>query len=116
MSLPEPLLVRSDYGERRSLTRVYDSSGLPSIFEYDERSWLTRREDRNGTWYGYEYDGQGRCVAATGTDQVLEYRYRYAREDFRTTAVNCTARPINCYDLDGSPRPSSSGGTASRPT
>ncbi|MFR9725869.1 DUF6531 domain-containing protein [Streptomyces sp. MS19] len=83
-----PVLVRYGYDSSGLLAEVINSSGMPLKLSYDNRHRLIRWEDRNGYWYSYAYDAEGRCVFTTGTDRVLEYRYRYDPENRRTHAVN----------------------------
>uniref|UniRef100_UPI00140AD219 DUF6531 domain-containing protein n=1 Tax=Streptomyces sp. YIM 98790 TaxID=2689077 RepID=UPI00140AD219 len=84
----EPVLRAYDYDDAGNLAKVYNSSGLPLLFEYDTDHRMVRWEDRNGTWYRYAYDPAGRCVFTTGTERVLEYRYTYEPEHNRTTATD----------------------------
>jgi RHS repeat-associated protein len=84
----QPVLRAFDYDTAGNLAAVYNSSGLPLLFEYDDKRRMTRWEDRNHTWYSYEYDPAGKCVFTTGTDRALEYRYHYDTDNLRTTATN----------------------------
>ncbi|KAB8164524.1 hypothetical protein FH609_017490 [Streptomyces sp. 3MP-14] len=100
----QPLLRAYEYDDSGNLAKVYNSSGLPLTYSYDEARRLTRWEDRNGMWYRYKYDETGRCVFGTGTDRMLEYRYQYEPEEYRTTAIdslgNATVYQFNdCFQL-----------------
>ncbi|MDT0347603.1 DUF6531 domain-containing protein [Streptomyces litchfieldiae] len=100
----EPLLVAYEYDDSGDLTKVYNSSGLPLIFQYDDKHRLIRWEDRNGTWYRYDYDANGRCMLGTGTDRALGYHYSYDPENHRTTCTNALGHATvyqfnDCYQL-----------------
>ncbi|MGH3311329.1 MAG: RHS repeat-associated core domain-containing protein [Streptomyces sp.] len=59
-------LVRYGYDERRQLTEVVNSSGLPLRYTYDHAGRITGWTDRNGHWYRYAYDESGRVVRTDG--------------------------------------------------
>ncbi|MDT0265825.1 DUF6531 domain-containing protein [Streptomyces sp. DSM 44915] len=53
------------------LREDYNSSGIPTVFDYDERARIICHTDRNGHWYRFAYDDQSRCVVGEGEEGVL---------------------------------------------
>lgn len=99
LSLGEQELVRYGYDATRQLTEVYNSSGLPMVFDYDSDGRMISWTDRIGGWYRYDYDSSGRCVRTTGAGEVLECRIAYD-DASRTTSVTDSLGHTRRYVLN----------------
>ncbi|SFD43422.1 RHS repeat-associated core domain-containing protein [Streptomyces aidingensis] len=100
----EPVLIAYDYDDAGNLSKVYNSSGLPSLLFYDDRHRITGWQDRNGNWYRYTYDAEGRCVATEGVDSFLSSRIEYETEHGRTVFTDSLGHTTvfqfnDCYQL-----------------
>ena len=73
------------YNDLGQLTKVVNSSGAPTLFDYDAEGRMTGWQDRNGIWYRYVYDHDGRCVQTVGAGGYLDGTFTYDRERLVTT-------------------------------
>lgn len=80
---------------------MVNSSGLPLRFGYDDAGRIDSWADRNDHAYRYTYDEYGRCVAETGADGHLAYRFDYGDREpvtgLRTTTVTDSLGAVRRY-------------------
>lgn len=97
--VPDVVVMRYGYDDRRQLTAVVNSSGVPMRFDYDSQGRITGWQDRNGVWYRYVYDSAGRCVRTVGTDGFLDSVFTYDPERRVTTHTDSLGN-TTVYELN----------------
>jgi RHS repeat-associated protein len=81
----ETELARYEYTASGHLSAIIKRNGAPFRFDYDEDGRITRWTDQVGNWYEYKFDRQGRCIEATGPDQMYHSIFAYDEENGITT-------------------------------
>ncbi|WP_186382577.1 RHS repeat-associated core domain-containing protein [Amycolatopsis rhizosphaerae] len=84
-TLADVPVAKFGYDDRRRLTQIVNSSGLPLRFDYDDAGRITGWQDRNGVWYRYVYDNRGRCVRTVGDGGFLDGAFEYGDHVTRHT-------------------------------
>ncbi|MDT0457436.1 RHS repeat-associated core domain-containing protein [Streptomyces sp. DSM 41527] len=96
------LLVMS-YGHDAdgNLVTVTNASGAKARFEYDDEYRLSAWVDTNDRRYEYVYDRYSRCIAESGEQGHLRYRFHYGERDLYTrnsvTEVTNSLGFTTCY-------------------
>jgi RHS repeat-associated core domain len=74
---PAMLLVAYHYDERGNLIATKDGSGHGYAFTYDDANRMLMRRGRKGFKFRFEYDALGRCIKATGDDELYGVTLTY---------------------------------------
>ncbi|WP_329286238.1 DUF6531 domain-containing protein [Streptomyces sp. NBC_00691] len=98
-----PVTVLSyGYDEHGNLSRVTNSSGLPSLFAYDGDARITSWTDRNDSTFRYVYDSAGRVAETVGPDGIMSatLSYDHADESHRTTRYTDSTGATTAFRFD----------------
>ncbi|MFE6854546.1 DUF6531 domain-containing protein, partial [Streptomyces sp. NPDC057674] len=98
-----PVTVLSyGYDEHGNLSRVTNSSGLPSRFAYDGDARITSWTDRNDSTFRYVYDSAGRVAETVGPEGIMSatLSYDHADESHRTTLYTDSTGATTAFRFD----------------
>ncbi|WP_169791310.1 RHS repeat-associated core domain-containing protein [Sandaracinus amylolyticus] len=94
-------LIAYGYDLRGRLTTTEDARGSREHFSYDIAHRITEATDRNGFRYRYQYDLQGRCVFASGEDNLWWSKFDYSKPRQTRYELHDGSARIVHYDDDG---------------
>jgi RHS repeat-associated protein len=74
---PNMLIVACHYDERGNLVATKNASGHGYAFTYDKANRMLTRRGRMGFKFRFDYDAFGRCIKATGDDDLYGVTLTY---------------------------------------